>query len=160
EPNQPLDPSKDRRLGQVIYAVMPSPVDSSVWGTVRASPGSIVRIVPGTNPPETTLTEVYNVPLPRFGPRGGDIDRQGDVRVATANLREGVVARKDGKMSLLRVPYPLGFYAKGLDGRIDEPNAGWKGRGFWTAGGDRAPWLIEGGKGMKPMAVHFQLRPD
>jgi hypothetical protein len=21
-------------------------------------------------------------------------------------------------------------------------------------------WLIEGGKGMKPMAVHFQLRPD
>ena len=27
EPNQPLDPSKDRRLGQVIYAVMPSPAD-------------------------------------------------------------------------------------------------------------------------------------
>src|SRR5947199_4594436 len=25
EPNQPLDPNKDRRLGQVIYAVMPSP---------------------------------------------------------------------------------------------------------------------------------------
>jgi hypothetical protein len=48
----------------------------------------------------------------------------------------------------------------GLDGRIDDPNAGWKGRGLWTSSGDRAPWLIEGGKGMKPVAVHFQLRPD
>src|ERR1051326_6917153 len=26
----------------------------------------------------------------------------------------------------LKVPYPTGFYAKGLDGRIDDPNAGWK----------------------------------
>ena len=26
--------------------------------------------------------------------------------------------------------------------------------------GDRTPWLIEGGKGTKPMAAHFQLRPD
>ena len=54
----------------------------------------------------------------------------------------------------------LSFYIKGLDGRIDDANAGWKGRGLWTSSGDRAPWLIEGGKGMKPMAVHFQLRPD
>ena len=28
----------------------------------------------------------------------------------------------------LRVPYPLGFYSRGMDGRIDDPNAGWKGR--------------------------------
>ena len=28
----------------------------------------------------------------------------------------------------LRVPYPLGFYSRGLDGRIDDPNGGWKGR--------------------------------
>ena len=32
----------------------------------------------------------------------------------------------------LRVPYPLGFYSRGLDGRIDDPNAGWKGRGLWA----------------------------
>ena len=50
-------------------------------------------------------------------------------------------------MIVLRVPYPLGFYAKGFDGRIDDPNAGWKGRGLWTTSGDRAPWLMEGGKG-------------
>ena len=48
---------------------------------------------------------------------------------------------------MLRVPYPMGFYAKGFDGRIDDPNAGWKGRGLWAANGDRTPWLIEGGKG-------------
>jgi hypothetical protein len=58
------------------------------------------------------------------------------------------------------VPYPMGFFAKGLDGRIDDPSAGWKGRGLWSSSGDRAPWQVEGGKGMKPMAVHFQLRPD
>ena len=50
-------------------------------------------------------------------------------------------------MILLRVPYPMGFYAKGLDGRIDDPNAGWKGRGLWSTSGDRTPWLMEGGKG-------------
>ena len=34
------------------------------------------------------------------------------------------------------------------------------GRGLWAANGDRTPWLIEGGKGTKPLAAHFQLRPD
>ena len=46
-------------------------------------------------------------------------------------------------MVLMRVPYPMGFYAKGLDARIDDPNAGWKGRGLWSATGDRTPWLNE-----------------
>ena len=83
-----------------------------------------------------------------------------DVPMSTANLMGGLVAFRDGGMISLRVPYPLGFYAKGFDGRIDDPNAGWKGRGLWTTSGDRAPWLMEGGKGRKPIAVHFQLRPD
>ena len=44
-----------------------------------------------------------------------------DVPMSTANLIDGVRALKDGKMVSLRVPYPLGFYAKGFDGRIDDP---------------------------------------
>ena len=44
----------------------------------------------------------------------------------------------------LRVPYPMGFFAKGLDGRIDDPNAGWKGRGLWVTSGNRTPAHIEG----------------
>src|SRR5436309_1592099 len=83
-----------------------------------------------------------------------------DVPMSTGNLNDGLIAPKDGKMRVLRVPDPLGFYAKGFDGRIDDPNAGWKGRGLWTASGDRAPWLMEGGKGKKPIVVHFQIRPD
>jgi hypothetical protein len=54
----------------------------------------------------------------------------------------------------------MGFYAKGLDGRIDDANAGWKGRGLWSTNGDRTPWLMEGGKGSSPRAVQIQVRPD
>jgi hypothetical protein len=57
------------------------------------------------------------------------------------------------------LPYSIGFYAKGFDG-IDDANAGWKGRGLWTTSGDRTAWLMEGGAGSLPRAVHFQLRPD
>ena len=234
EPNQPVVEGKDKRINGSFYAVMPSPVDGSVWGTFRGFPGAIARVVPGADPTNTAITEVYNVPLPGFGPRGGDIDKQGvvwtslasghmgafdrrkckgplngpkatgdhcpegwtfhqypgpgfkgigensaessyyswvdqhntfgmgeDVPMSTANLMDGLVALgKDGKMVSLRVPYPLGFYAKGFDGRIDDPNAGWKGRGVWAANGDRVPWHIEGGKGSRPLAAHFQMRPD
>jgi hypothetical protein len=235
EPDQPVDPAKDKRIGGGFYAVMPSPVDGSIWGSVGVFGGTaaVVRLVPGPNPPATALTEIYNVPKPGFGIRGADIDKKGvvwvslgsghlgsfdrsrckgplngpkatgdhcpegwsfyqypgpgfggigdnsaessyytwvdqhntfglgeDIPMSTANLNDGLVALKDGKMILLRVPYPLGFYAKGFDGRIDDPNAGWKGRGLWTTSGDRAPWLMEGGKGSRPRAVHFQLRPD
>jgi hypothetical protein len=233
EPNQPVDPKKDKRIVAGFYAVMPSPVDGSVWGSYRAYPGAVVRVAPGNNPPETALAEIYNVPKPGYGIRGADIDRKGvvwvslasghlgsfdrskckgplngpkatgdhcpegwsfyqypgpgfkgigensaessyytwvdqhntfglgeDVPMSTGNLNDGLIAMKDGKMIVLRVPYPLGFYAKGFDGRIDDPKAGWKGRGLWTTSGDRAPWLKEGGKGAKPIAVHFQLRPD
>src|SRR5262249_44818292 len=83
-----------------------------------------------------------------------------DVPISTANLNDGFVALKDGTMVMLRIPYPMGFYAKGLDGRIDDPNAGWKGRGLWSTSGDRTPWLMEGGKGSKPPAVHIQGRPE
>ncbi len=232
QPNQPADANKDMRItgGSGTYAVMPNPADGSVWYTVGvfAGHGGVIRF-----DPKTQLSEVYNIPKPGFGPRGGDIDSKGvvwvslgsghmgsfdrskckaplngpkatgdhcpegwtfhkypgpgfqgigdnsaeasyyswvdqhntlglgnDVPISTANLQDGFAALKDGKMVLLRVPYPLGFYAKGLDGRIDDPNGGWKGRGLWSSSGDRTPWLIEGGKGRKPMAVHFQVRPN
>ncbi|MDP2644893.1 MAG: carboxypeptidase-like regulatory domain-containing protein [Desulfobacterales bacterium] len=234
-PEDPVDLTKDKQVIAGFYAVMPSPVDSSVWGTagVQGGTGKVVRLDPGPNPPATALTEIYNIPLPGFGPRGGDIDKQGvvwvslgsghmgsfdrrkckgplngpeatgnhcregwtfyqypgpgfkgigensaessyytwvdqhntfglgdDVPMSTGNLNDGLIALKDGQMVTLRVPYPLGFYAKGFDGRIDDPNSGWKGRGLWTTSGDRTPWLMEGGKGSKPLVVHFQLRPD
>jgi hypothetical protein len=83
-----------------------------------------------------------------------------NVPISTANLQDGFVGFKDGKMILMRVPYPMGFYAKGLDARIDDPKAGWKGRGLWSSSGDRTPWLNELGKGARPLAVHIQVRPN
>jgi hypothetical protein len=232
EPNAPLDPNKDKRIvpGSGPYAVMPSPVDGSIWYTVGifGGPPGVLRFDPATG-----LSEVFNVPAQAFGIRGGDIDSNGvvwaslssghlgsfdrrkckgplngptatgnhcpegwtlyqypgpgfegigensaessyytwvdqhntsglgeNIPLSTANLGDGFVALKDGKMITIRIPYPLSFYAKGLDGRIDDPNAGWKGRGLWSTNGDRTPWLKEGGKGARPRAVHIQFRPD
>ena len=80
--------------------------------------------------------------------------------IATGNNSDSLNALRDGKFVELRVPYPMGFFAKGLDGRIDDPNAGWKGRGLWATTGNRTPFHIEGGKGTLPKVVHFQMRPD
>jgi hypothetical protein len=67
---------------------------------------------------------------------------------------------ESGKFVVLRVPYPMGFYAKGMDGRIDDPKAGWKGKGIWATYGTRTPFHAEGGKGTTSKVLHFQLRPD
>jgi hypothetical protein len=67
---------------------------------------------------------------------------------------------KTKQWTVLRVPYPLGFYSRGLDGRIDDPKAGWKGRALWANFGTNFLWHIEGGKGTKSKMVKFQMRPD
>ena len=64
-----------------------------------------------------------------------------------------------GEWVVMRVPYPLGFYSRGLDGRIDDPNAGWKGRGVWSSFNTGSPFHIEGGKGTTSEIVRFQMRP-
>ena len=61
---------------------------------------------------------------------------------------------------ILRVPYPLGFFARGMDGRIDDPKGGWKGKGLWSNYASISPWNMEGGKGSVPKTVKFQLRPN
>jgi hypothetical protein len=39
------------------------------------------------------------------------------------------------KWTVIRVPYPLGLFTRGLDGRIDDAKAGWKGRALWFDNG-------------------------
>ncbi|HZS50030.1 MAG TPA: carboxypeptidase regulatory-like domain-containing protein, partial [Bryobacterales bacterium] len=241
EPNQPVDPTKDKRIAAAFYGVTVSPADGSIWGSVLGFPGSIVRLNPGSNPPETALAEVYEVPwnnpkapVQGFSPRGLDIDRNGvvwtvlasghlasfdrrkcqgplngptatgqhcpegwtlypepgpqfknvadsgsaeasyydwvdqfntfglgaNVPIATGNGNDALLALVNGKFVVLRVPYPIGFFAKGLDGRIDDPKAGWKGKGLWSTYATRAPFHMEGGKGTTSKVLHFQLRPD
>jgi hypothetical protein len=240
EPNQPLDPAKDKRFGGGFYSVAPAP-DGSVWGSVLGMPGAAVRLNPGANPPETALAEVYEppynnpkAPVQGYSPRGMDVDRNGVVWAAlasghmasfdrrkckgplngptatgqhcpegwtlypeplpqlkgvtesgsaeasyytwvdwhdtsgfgantpinTGNASEGLLVLKDGKWVVLRVPYPTGFYTKWMDGRIDDPKAGWKGKGLWATVSTRTPFHMETGKGTTSKVMHFQMRPD
>jgi hypothetical protein len=83
-----------------------------------------------------------------------------NVPMATGNANESLLALVDGKWVNMRVPYPLGFFSKYIDGRIDDPNAGWKGRALWSTDGNRTPFHRETGKGTLPKIVKFQVRPD
>jgi len=241
EPDQPVDPTKDKRINAPFYGVAPSPVDGAIWGSTLGMPGALVRLVPGSNPTSTALAEIYEVPFndPKasgkgFAPRCMDVDGNDvvwtvlssgqlasfdrrkckgplngptatgkhcpegwaffalpgpnykgavdsasadsayynfvdrfdmlgvgkNVALATGNESEALLALVDGKFMSFRIPYPMGFYAKGIDGRIDSPNGGWKGKGVWTTFATRAPFHVEGGKGTTSKIIKFQVRPD
>ena len=83
-----------------------------------------------------------------------------DVPLATGNESEGLLALIDGKFLTFRIPYPMGYYGKGLDGRIDDTSKGWKGKGIWATYATRAPFHMEGGKGTTSKVIKFQVRPD
>jgi len=234
------DKTKDTRLNAAFYGLAIGS-DGMIWGSVLGFPGGIVRLNPGSNPPETALAEYYEVPwnnpkapVSGFSPRGMDIDRNGvawvalgsghlasfdrrkckgplngpsatgqhcpegwtlyptpgpnfknvkdsgsadshyydwvdqfdtlglgkNTPIATGNSSDSLLALVNGKWVVLRVPYPLGFFAKGMDGRIDDPKAGWKGKGVWTTWGTRTPFHSETGKGTTAKVVHFQMRPN
>ena len=236
EPNQPVDPAKDKRITGALYGIGINPVDNTVWGSVLTFPGYVIRVNPGANPPATTLAEIYEPPMPGYGPRGMDIDRNGvawvplssghmasfdrrkctgplngpaatgkhcpegwtlyqspgphfkgvtdsgsadshyyawvdqfdtfgmgtNMPIATGNGSDSllVLSPDTGKFTILRVPYPLGFFAKGLDGRIDNPHAGWKGKGLWSTWATRTVFHSEGGTNNMSKVVKFQMRPD
>jgi hypothetical protein len=238
---QPLDPTKDKRINAPFYGVGPSPVDGAIWGTTLGMPGGLVRLVPGADPVNTALAEYYEVPFhdsrasgSGFAPRGMDVDSHDvvwttlssgqlasfdrkkckaplngpnatgkhcpegwsfhaypgpnykngvdsasadsayynfvdrfdmlglgkDVPLATGNESEGLLALVDGKFLTFRVPYPMGYYGKGLDGRIDNTSTGWKGKAIWATYATRAPFHVEGGKGTTSKVIKFQVRPD
>ena len=118
----------------------------------------------------------YTEPLPQFK----NLDRPGssegsyftwvdqfntlglgeNVPINTGNQSGALLALDGEEWVRMRVPYPLGFYTKWLDGRIDDPEAGWKGRGLWATISSRAPFHMETGKGTTSKVLHFQLRPD
>jgi hypothetical protein len=243
QPNQPADPTLDRRVGGPSYGIVPNPVDGSVWFAQPGLPGRIIRLELGSNPPQTCRAEVYEPPFnnpkaPRTGftPRGINVDRSTgviwtalagsghlasfdrrkcavlngptatgqhcpegwtlhptpgprfegiseeisvdyhyynwvdqfdtlglgkNIPVATGNGSSSMLALlPDGMWVVLRVPYPLGFFARGLDGRIDDPKSGWKGRGMYADYGLNAVWHMEGGKGTRGEVVKFQMRPS
>ncbi|PYU26997.1 MAG: hypothetical protein DMG30_00580 [Acidobacteria bacterium] len=83
-----------------------------------------------------------------------------NVPIITGNSSDSLIALVNGKFVVMRIPYPMGFFAKGMDGRFDDLKAGWKGKGVYTTWGTRTPFHSETGKGTLPKVVHFQLRPN
>jgi hypothetical protein len=85
-----------------------------------------------------------------------------DIPFATGSNSDSLIALdpKTNKWTYFRVPYPLGYYSRGMDARIDDPNAGWKGRALYSNYGTHFVWHVEGGKGTKGKIVKFQVRPD
>ena len=85
-----------------------------------------------------------------------------NIPIATGSTSDALLALlpETEEWIVMRVPYPLGFYSRGLDGRIDDPDAGWKGRGVWSSFNTGSPSHLEGGKGMTSELVRFQIRPD
>jgi hypothetical protein len=64
------------------------------------------------------------------------------------------------KFVVMRVPYPMGYYPRGLDARIDDPKTGWKGKAIWSDNSETALWHQETGEGSYGKVVKFQMRPD
>ena len=63
EPDQPADPTKDRRIQGGSYGVIPNPVDGSIWTAAPGVPGAIIRVMPGPDPTKTALAEIYEPPF-------------------------------------------------------------------------------------------------
>jgi hypothetical protein len=83
-----------------------------------------------------------------------------NVPIAMGNLNSSILALVDSRFINITLPYPMGFFAKNVDARIDDPNAGWKGRALWSTYGTRTMFHLEGGTANQPKAVRIQLRPD
>jgi len=232
----------DTKLRAAFYGVTPSTVDNSVWGQAMDAgfsrmdqPGYILHLIPGSNPAQTALTEVFLPPEGTFGSRGLDMGTDGvvwtalasghiasfdrrkckgpvngpdaasgklcregwtlyrmtgpqfkgldqsgsanhayyiwvdryntfglgkNVPIAQANGSESLMAVVNGKIVDFHVPYPMGFFTKNVDGRIDDPKAGWKGRALWTTSGTRTNFHNEGGTQNRPKVYKLQLRPN
>ena len=61
------------------------------------------------------------------------------------------------KFTVIRIPYPMITFTRGVDGRIDDASAGWKGRGLWFTNGLDPIFMSEI---PQSYAAKVQMRPD
>ena len=61
EPDEAIDPTRDHRIQFGCYAPAVSPADGSVWCSGIGG-NKLVRIAVGSNPPESCMGEVFEVP--------------------------------------------------------------------------------------------------
>ena len=120
EPAGPVPPPSEAERGQLLRALASDAIRAArVEAKSTANGVGLVRLM-GRH---SGFIACYSV-LAKDDAAFVLVEVRGDTRL---------LALKDGKFVVLRVPYPMGFYAKWLDGRIDDPKAGWKGRGLWAS---------------------------
>ncbi|MGH9258127.1 MAG: carboxypeptidase-like regulatory domain-containing protein [Vicinamibacterales bacterium] len=123
--------------------------------------GFTVHALPGPNYKNSVSSGSAESPYYAFVDRFDMLGTgSNNVPMVTGNQSEALVALVNGRMETFRVPYPMGYYGKGFDGRIDDPNAGWKGKGIYSTFATRAPFHAEGGKGTTSKVVKWQVRPN
>ena len=237
-----IDPTKDTRISGGTYGMDVDMTDGGMWfARTGPWPSSIVKFNPGTNPPETCRSEVYEAAkLPDgtyegYNVRGMSVDSKGiaygafaqgrlgkldrskckvmsgptatgqqcpegwtyynvpgpnyagvktgatdfaylmwvdlhdtlglgkDIPIVTGSNSDSLLAfdPKNEKWTVLRVPYPMDFHTRGMDGRIDSAAAGWKGKGVYASYAMQPVWHQEGGEDgtSGPNIVKFQVRP-
>ena len=199
EPNQPVDPAKDKRVAVGFYSVVVNPQDGTVWGqSLSPLPGYAVRFDPKTQltgdlfaadaglwrprrrhrPQRRVLDVAGERPSRRVRPpqvqgaQRPDRDRRSlsgrldaashagpatsraceeehsaegsyytwvdwfntgglgeNVPIATGNQNSSLLALVNGKWVNLVVPYPMGFFTKWVEGRIDDRQCRLEGQG-------------------------------
>jgi streptogramin lyase len=114
---------------------------SQLWGrgdqcpqgwTLYRSPGPLMRT--GSDPGAERAADFhYYLFVDRFNTLGlGE-----DIVVMNGTGSDSLLAFDPNteQFTVIRIPYPLNTFTRGLDGRIDDPAAGWKGRALWFTNG-------------------------
>jgi hypothetical protein len=121
------------------------------WAFYRANTPTYTNSVYHADESYLTQVDAYNIlGLGKDAPMYGSVNLDA-VEVLNPQTKQFVA---------LRVPYPMGFFSRSTNARIDDPKAGWKGKGLWADYASYAGWHIEGGPGTLPKAVKFQMRPN
>jgi streptogramin lyase len=122
--------------------------------TLYRSPGPMLP-TPAGKGPELSADFHYYLFVDAFNTLGmGE-----DVVILNGTGSDSLLAfdQQNESFTVIRIPYPLNAFTRGLDGRIDDPKAGWKGRGLWfTNGGDP----IFHSEVPKSYVGKIQLRPN
>jgi streptogramin lyase len=143
--------------------------DGKMWSATGS--GHLVRFDPKTE--KFTLWETPGPKIKTTGKETGSADFHYYIWVDQFNTlglgQDMVVVNGSNSDSLLifnpaterfttiRIPFPLGLFARGLDGRIDDANAGWKGRGLWVSNNIDPLTFSENKMGV---VNQIQVRPD
>jgi hypothetical protein len=148
-------------------------IDFSTDGTLWFSAGSGHL---GRLDPKTGEFSSWDLPGPKFTGTGREtgsteypyflwVDQSDtlgmgkDTVIVTGTTGDSLIMfdPKTEKFTVFRLPYPMPFFTRGMDGRIDDSRAGWKGRGIWATYSSYMPKFTETKLGN---IEHIQLRPN